>query len=166
MWELDHKDGWAPKKWCFQIVVLEKILESPLDSKKVKPVNPKRNQPWIFTRRTEAPVLWPPDLNSWLTGKDPDAGKDWRQQEKGATEDERVGWHHRLDGHACILSHFSHVQLFVTPQTVACQAPPVEKNRTWLSNWTTNNNNNNKAIKKQNDYKLTCHPLSQPLTLS
>ena len=96
------KEGWAPKNW-FQTVMLEKTLESPLDSKEIKSVNPKGNQPWIFTGRTdaeaEAPILWSPDAKSWLTGKDPDAGKDWRQEEKGATEDEMVGWHHRLDGH-------------------------------------------------------------------
>ena len=85
MWELDHKDGWAPKDWCFQIVVLEKTLESPLDCKEIKPDNPKGSQPWIFIGRTdaEAPILWPPDAKSWLTGKDPAAGKGWRQKEKG-----------------------------------------------------------------------------------
>ena len=100
MWELDHKEGWAVKNWCFWIVVLEKTLESPLDSKEIKPVNPKGNQPWIFFGRTdaEAPILWPPDAKSWLIGKDPDAGKDWGQEEKGMTEDEMVGWH-RLNGH-------------------------------------------------------------------
>ena len=83
MWELDHKEGWTPKNWCFQRVVLEKTSESPLDSKEIKPVNPKRNQPWIFTGRTDAeikaPILWEPDVKSRLTGKDPDAGKDWGQ---------------------------------------------------------------------------------------
>ena len=102
-WELDHKEGWVPKNWCFQIVLLEKILESPLDCTEIKPVNPKGNQPWIFTGRTdaeaEAPVLWPPDAKSQLNGKDPDAGKDWRQEDKGMTEDEVVGWHHWLNGH-------------------------------------------------------------------
>ena len=85
-------EGWAPKNWCFQIVVLEETLESSLDSKEIKPVNPKGTQPWIFTGRTdaeaEAPVLWSSDAKSQLTGKDPDAGKDWRQKMKGATEDE------------------------------------------------------------------------------
>ena len=92
MWELDHKEGWVPKNWCFLSVVLKKTLESPLDSKEIKPVNPKGNQPWIFTGRTDAepkaPILWPPDLKSWLTGKDPDAGKDWRWEEKGGDR----GW--------------------------------------------------------------------------
>ena len=88
------------KNWCFQIVVLEKSLVSPLDSKEIKSVNFKGNQPWIFTGRTdaEAPILWPPDVKSWPIGKDRDAGKDWRQEEKGTTEDEMVGWHHRLNG--------------------------------------------------------------------
>ena len=95
------KEGWALKNWCFQIVVLEKTLESPLDCKGIKPVNPKGNQSWIFTGRTEAetPILWPPNAKSQLTGKDPDAGKDWGQKEKGMIEDEMVGWHHQLNGH-------------------------------------------------------------------
>ena len=101
MWELDHKQGWAPNFWYLWTVVLEKTLESPLDSKEIKPVNPKGNQSWILIGRTdadaEAPILWPPDVNSWVIRKDPDAGKDWRQ-EKG-TEDEMVGCHHRLNGH-------------------------------------------------------------------
>ena len=101
MWELDHKEGWVPKNWCFQIVVLEKTLESPLDSKEVRPVNPKRNQLWRFIGRTnaEALIFWPPDAKGWLIGKDPDAWKDWGQEEKGTTEDEMVGWHHQLNGH-------------------------------------------------------------------
>ena len=103
MWELNHKDGWALKNWCFQTVVLEKTLYSPLDSEEIKPVCPKGNQLWIFTGRTdaeaEAPILWPPDAKSWLIGTDPDTGKDWGQEEKQGTEDEVVGWHHWLDGH-------------------------------------------------------------------
>ena len=105
MWELGHKENWAPKNWCFWTVVLEKTLESPLDCKEIKPVHPKGNQSWIFTGRTDAdaegPKLWPPDgqKENWLIGKDPDAGKDWRREEKGMTEDEMVGWHHRFDGH-------------------------------------------------------------------
>jgi len=101
MWQVDHKESWALKNWCFWTVVLEKTLESPLDYKEIKPVNPKRIQP--CTGRTdaeaEAPILWPPDAKNWLIGKDPDAGKDWRQKEKGTAEDKMVGWHHRLDGH-------------------------------------------------------------------
>ena len=93
MWELDHKEGWAPKNWCFPIVVLEKTLESPLDNKEIKPVHPKGNQPWIFIGRTdaEASMLWPPDAKSQLIGKDPDAGKNQRQKEKGLAEDEEDG---------------------------------------------------------------------------
>ena len=102
MWEMGHKEGWALKNWCFWIV-LEKTLKSPLDSKVIKSVNPKGDQSWIFIGRTdaeaEAPILWPPDVKNWLSGKDPDAGKDWRQEEKGTTEDEMAGWHHWLDGH-------------------------------------------------------------------
>ena len=102
MWELDHKEGWAPKNWCFQIVGLEKKLESLLDCK-LKPVNPKGNQPWIATGRTdaeaEATILWPPDAKNQLIGKDPDDGKDWAEEENGVTEEEMVGWHHWLNGH-------------------------------------------------------------------
>ena len=101
MWELEYKEGWVPKNRCFWTVVLEKTLESPLDCKEIKPVNPKGNQHWIFTGKTdtkaETPILWPHDAKSQLTGKDPDAGKVWRQQEKGITEDEMVGWHQWLD---------------------------------------------------------------------
>ena len=103
MWELDYKEGWEPKNWWFWTVVLEKTLESPLDCKEIQPVHPNGNQPWIFTGRTdveaEAPVLWPPDAKSQLIRKDPDAGKDWRQEEKGTTEDKMVEWHHWLHGH-------------------------------------------------------------------
>ena len=103
MWELDHKESWVLKNWWFWTVVLEKTLESPLDCKEIKPVHPKGNQSWLFIRRTDAeaetPILWPPDAKNWLIGKDPDAGKDWRQEEKGTTEDEMVGWHHWLNEH-------------------------------------------------------------------
>ena len=103
MWELDYKESWAPKNWYFWTVVLEKTLESHLDSKEIQPIHPKGKQSWIFIGRTdaeaEASILWSPDVKSWLTGKDPDAGKDWRQEEKGTTEDKMVGWHHWLDGH-------------------------------------------------------------------
>ena len=103
MWELYCEEGWDPKNGCFQIVVLEKTLESPLNCKEIKPVSPKGNQSWIFIGRTddeaETPILWPPPAKNLLTGKDPDAGKDWRQEEKGTTEDEMVGWHHCLNGH-------------------------------------------------------------------
>ena len=103
MWELDYKESWAQKNWCFWTVVLEKTLESPLDCEEIKPVHPKGNQSWIFIGRTdveaETPILCPPAVKSWLIGKDHDAGKDWWQEEKQATEDEMVGWHHQLNGH-------------------------------------------------------------------
>ena len=103
-WELDYKESSLLKNWCFWTVVLEKTLESPLDCKKIQPVHPKGNQSWIFIGRTDAevetPILWPPDAKNWLIWKDPDAGKDWRWEEKGTTEDEIVGWHHQLNGHA------------------------------------------------------------------
>ena len=101
MWELGHNEGWALKNWCFQIIMLEKTLESPLDSTETKPVSTKGNQPWLFTGSSdaEAPILWPPDAKSQLTGKDPDAGKGWGQKEKRVTEDGMVGWHHRFNGH-------------------------------------------------------------------
>ena len=103
MWELDHEENWALKNWCFWTVVLEKTLESPLACKETQPVHPKGNQSWIFIGRTdgeaETPILWSPDEKNWLSVKDPDVGKDWRQEEKGTTEDEMVGWHHWLDGH-------------------------------------------------------------------
>ena len=101
MWELDCEESWALKNWCFWTVVLEKTLESPLDYE-VQPDHPKGDQSWVFIGRTdtesETPILWPSHEKSWLTGKDPDAGRDWAQEEKGTTEDEMAGWHHRLDG--------------------------------------------------------------------
>ena len=103
MWELIYKESWAPKNWCFWTAVLEKTLENPLDCKDRQPVHPKGDQSWVFIGRTDAgaetPILWPPDAKSWLIWKDPDAGKDWRWEEKGTTDDEMVGWHHRLNGH-------------------------------------------------------------------
>jgi len=110
MWELDCgescmdcEESWALKNWCFWIMVLEKTLESPLDCKEIQPVHSKGDQPWVFIGRNDAkaetPVLWPPHVKSWLIGKDSDAGRDWGQEEKGPTEDEMAGWHHRLDGH-------------------------------------------------------------------
>ena len=99
MLELDYKESWELKNWCFWTVVLEKTLESPLDCKEINPVNPKRNQSWRADAEAEAPIFWSPDEKRWLIRKGPDAGKDWRQEEKGMTEDEMVGWHHRLNGH-------------------------------------------------------------------
>jgi len=108
MQKLNHKESWAQNNWCFQTVVLEKTLESPLDSNKIQPVHPKGNQSWIFIGRTvaeaEALILWLPDAKNWLLGKDPDAGKDWRQEEKGMTEVQMVGWYHHLDG--CVSASF------------------------------------------------------------
>ena len=135
MWQLDHKEGWVSKNWCFCIVVLEKTLESPLDCKEIKPVNPKGNQSWIFIRRTdteaEGPILWPPDVKSWLTGKDPDAGKDWRREEKGTTEDEMVGWHHQLTGHES-----EQTWEIVNREAWSAAVHGITKGQTRLSNWT------------------------------
>ena len=154
MWELDHcKEGWAPKKWCFWTVVLEKTLESLLDCKEIKPAHPKGIQSWIFTERTDAeaetPILWLPDAKNWLTGKDPDAREDWRQEEKGITEDEMVGWHHWLDGYefeqAPGVGH-GHGGL-------ACCSPwGCAESRTWLSDWTDVQQN-----VPCNLWKLGCH---------
>ena len=103
MWELDYKESWVPKNWCFWTAVLEKTLESPLECKEMQPVHPKGNQSWLVIGRTnaeaETPLVWPPDAKNWLIGKDPDAGKDWRQEEKWMTEDKMVGWCHWLNGH-------------------------------------------------------------------
>ena len=103
MWELDYKESWVPKNWSFWTVVLEETLEIPLDCKEIQPVHPKGNQSWIFIGRTDAEaetlIFWPPDAKNWLMWKDPDVGKDWKQEEKGTTEDEMVGWHHQHNGH-------------------------------------------------------------------
>ena len=103
IWELDYKESWALKNWCFWTVVLEKTFESPLDCKEMQQIHPKWDQSWVFTARTdveaETPILWPPDEKNWLIRKNPDAGKDCRQEEKGTTENEMVGWHHRLNGY-------------------------------------------------------------------
>ena len=100
---MDYKESWVPKNWCFWTVVLEKTPESPLNSKEIQPINPKGNQSWLSIGRTdaeaEAPILWPPDVKNWLIWKDPDAGKDWRQEDKGTTEHEIAVWHHQLNGH-------------------------------------------------------------------
>ena len=137
MWELKHKESWASKNWCFWTVVLDQTLESPLDCKEIQPVHPKGNQFWIFTGRTdagtEAPKLWPPDVNSQLIRKDPDAGKDWRQEETGTTEDQLVGWHHWLNGH-----EFSKTPGDGEGQgSLNAAVHGVAESRTWLRGWKT-----------------------------
>ena len=127
---------WAPKNWCFWTVVLEKTLESPLDCKVIQPVHLKGDQSWVFIGRTDAeaetPILWPPDAKNWRIGKDPNAGQDWRQEEKGMTEDEIVGWHHQLDGH-----EFEQAPGVGDGQrSMAWCSPWGLKNQTRLSDWT------------------------------
>ena len=138
MWELDHKESWALKKRCFWTVMLEKTLEIPMDSKEIQSVHPKGNQSWIFIGRTdaeaEAPILWPSDMKSQLIGKDPDAGKDCRQEEKGTTEDKIDGWHHQLNG-----QEFEQAPEMLKDQgNLACCSPWGRTSWTQLSDWTTN----------------------------
>ena len=133
MWELDYKESWAQKNWCFWTVVLEKTLESPLDCKEIKPVHPKGDQSWVFIGRTDAkaenPIL---DAKSWLIWKDPDAGEDWGQEEKGTTEDEVVGWHHRLKGHEFVWT----LGLVMDREAWRAAVHGVAKSQTQLSEWT------------------------------
>ena len=136
MWELDYKESWALKNWCFWTMVLVETFESLLDYKEIQPVHPKGNQSWIFIGRTDAeaetPLLWSPDVKNWLFGKDPDAGKDWRREEKGTTEDEMVGWHHWLNEH-----EFEQALGVVMNREAWCAAVHgVTKSWTWLSDWT------------------------------
>ena len=131
MWELDHKEGWAPRNWCFWAVVLEKTLETPLDCKEIQTVNSKRNQSWISIGRTdaEALILWPADVKSWLVRKDPDAGKDWRQEKTRMTEDEMVRWHHRLSG----MSLSNLWEMVKDREAWRVAVHEVGKRQTWLS---------------------------------
>ena len=135
-WELDYKERWVPKNWCFWTVVLEKSLESPLDCKEIQPVHSKGDQSWLFIGRTDAeaetPILWPPHAKSWLSGKDPDAGRDWGQEDKGATEDEMAGWHHWLDG---CESEWTR-ELVMDREAWRAAVHGVAKSPTWLSYWT------------------------------
>ena len=136
MWELGYKESWAPKNWWFWTVVLEKTLGSPLDRKEIQPAHPKGNQSWIFIGRTdteaETPIFWSLDMKNQLIGKDPDAGKDWRREEKGMTEDEMVGWHHWLNGH-----EFEKLwELVMDRDAWRAAVHGVAKSQTWLSDWT------------------------------
>ena len=135
MWELEHKECWVLKNWFLWTVVLEKTLVSPLDCKEIRPVNPKGNQSWIYIERTdaqaEAPILWPPDAKTWLIWKDPDSGKDWRQ-EKAVTEDEMFRWHHWLNGHEFEITQGDEGQ-----RSLAYCSSYGHKEWTWRSDWTT-----------------------------
>ena len=167
MWELDHKEGWEPKNWFFWTMVLEKTLESPSDCKEIKPVNPKGNQSQMFIGRTEAkaeaPIFWPPDVKNWLIGKDPDAGKNWRQEEKGMTEDEMVGWHHRLQWAWVWASSGSWwwrgwgTQVWTSSWHAIVHG--VAESWTWLSYWTDWLNCSGKTIYKNKWRPTGCRPL-------
>ena len=137
MWELDCEESWAPKNWCFWTVVLGKTLESPLNYREIQPVHPNGDQSWVFIGRTdveaETPILWSSDAKTWLIWKDPDAGKDWRQEEKRTTEDEIVGWHHRLNGHEIWIDSGS---WWWTGRPGMLLVHGVAKSGTWLSDWT------------------------------
>ena len=151
MWELDYKESWAPKNWCFWTVVLENMLETPLDCKEITPANPKGDQSWVFIGRTDAeaetPILCPPDAKSWLMGKDPDAGKDWRQQ-NGMTENEMVGWHYWLNGRT-----WGRLQELVMNREAWCDAVHgVAKSWTQQSNWTEHQSKEGLAEWKSKTY--------------
>ena len=152
MWELDHKEGWVLKNWYFWTMVLEKALKSLLDFKDIKSVHPKGNPPWIFIWSTDAEtvILWLPGAKSQFIGKDPDAGKDWGQEEKVTTEDETVGWHHWLNGHK-----FEQTPWGGEGQgSLVCCCPWVTNSQMWLGNWTTAKMNHDKWIETNEDGKL------------
>ena len=136
MWELDYKESWAPKNWCFWNLVLEKTLENSLDFKEFQPVHPKGDQSWVFIGRTdveaETPILWPPDAKRWLIWKDHDSGKDWRQEEKGMTEDQMIGWHHQLNQ----LGLCELWELVMDWEAWRAAVHGITKNQTRLNNWT------------------------------
>ena len=152
MWELDYEGSWVPKNWCFWTVVLEKTVETPSDCKEIQPVHPKGDQSCVFIERTdveaETPILWPPDAKSWLIGKDSDAGRDWGQEEKGTTEDEMAGWHHRLDGR-----EFEWTPgLVMDREAWRAVIHGVAKSQTWLIDWTEL-----KSISAITENNLKCH---------
>ena len=139
LWELDQESP-AVKNWCFSTVVLEKTLEIPLDCKEIQPVHPKGNQSWIFVEKTgaeaEAPIFWPPDVNNWLIGKDPDAGKDCGQEEKGTTENEMVGWHHQHNGHGFGWTPGGGLDRRMDREAWRATVHEIANSRTRLSDWT------------------------------